>query len=443
MPLQAPVLLIVDYNLSRVSDVRHMREHARQHWNAQTWLVRSNPVEHDLHISDRVIDADPLAEDFILQVLAQLGDDTARIHAGLIFSDNAVASGAALLEQLGLPVDDAGLALGAFDKLLYRIHEQRDRALLARLGVMVPDFQRIECLNDVRNFALRQPRGFVIKPTCEGNNRGVVMVPPGGDCEQAFAEVAPYLDKGVLAEAFIPFSREYSYDGLGELWFITEKVSATGRYPVEVAQILPARLNDQERLAIRVAGEQVNRLVGQRIGPFHNEIKLSDSEHDTAVVEPNRRPGGMKIWTLAHAVYGLDLYAAWVDSVFAAAVPKALPEASCSAATVMFGVPRDMTLDVAQLGAIGPLVDETLALAAGVLGLAEDAIRVIECAWIATPSRLTHAVPRDNSDFVAQACVTLHDDRVDIRDLVAVLRERWLQVLDHHQACGRSLKAAS
>lgn len=443
MPLRAPVLLIVDYNLSRIADVRHMRDYARQKWHAQTWLVRADPQAHDKDISDRVIDVDPLAPGFVNLVLQQLGEDANRISAGMVFSDNAVASGAALLEQLGLPVDNARLALGAFDKLAYRIAENDQRPLLDQLGVSLPDFARIDCVNDVRNFALRQESGFVIKPACEGNNRGVVMVAPGDDCEQAFAEVEPYLHGGVLAEAFISFTREYSYDGLGDLWFITEKVSATGRYPVEVAQILPARLTEQERLAIRVAGEQVNRLVGQRIGPFHNEIKLSDDGEQTAVIEPNRRPGGMKIWTLAQAVHGIDLYSAWVDSVFTGQVPDALPDATCSAATVMFGVPRDVTLDVAELGDLPGLVNETLTLTAAALGLARTRIAVLESAWIAGASRLIHATPRDNSDFVAHACVTLHDPAVDIRDLVRVLREQWLLVLDRHLNAELLFKVAS
>lgn len=443
MPQRAPVLLIVDYNLSRIGDVLHMRNYARQQWGAETWLVRDNPQDHDRHISDRVIDADPLVPDFVSHVLRQLGEDSGRVSAGMVFSDNAVASGAALLEYLGLPVDDAKLALGAFDKLAYRIVERRDCPLLELWGIMLPDFRQIECINDVRDFALRQDRGFVIKPACEGNNRGVVMVAPGDDCEQAFAEVAPYLEGGVLAEAFISFTREYSYDGLGDLWFITEKVSATGRYPVEIAQILPARLNQPERQAIHRTGQEVNRLIGQRIGPFHNEIKLSDANYRTAVVEPNRRPGGMKIWTLAQAVYGVDLYAAWVDSVFSALLPQALPPATCSAATVMFGVLEDMTLDVIELGEIRPLVDDTLKLAAQVLDLAENDIAVLECAWIIGQSQLIHATPRDNSDFVAQACVALHNARIDIRDLVTVLREQWLTVLNRHLSAAQLFSVAS
>lgn len=443
MPPRAPVLLIVDYNLSRVGDVIRMREHARMQWGAQTWLVRATPRDHDREISDRVIDADPLDTNFISHALSQLGDERIRIVAGIVFSDNAVASGAALLERLGLPVDDALLALGAFDKRVYRIAENRIRTQLNQLRIILPDFACIDCLNDVRDFAARQDRGFVIKPACEGNNRGVVVVVPGGDYVQAFSQVRPYLEKGVLAEAFIEFPREYSYDGLGHLWFVTEKISATGRYPVEVAQILPARLSEGEQLAIQVAGNQANRLVGQRIGPFHNEVKLSDTGCNTAVIEPNRRPGGMKIWTLAQAVYGIDLYAAWVDSVFFGHVPQVIPPATCRAATVMFGVPRDVMFDVTVQSDLHTLVYEALALAAQALVIANEDIVLIECAWITGESRLIHAIPRDNSDFIALACVKLHDATVDMLDLVKVLRGLWLEVLERNLASGRLLKAVS
>jgi len=56
---------------------------------------------------------------------------------------------------------------------------------------------------------------------------------------------------------------------------------------------------------------------------------------------------------------------------------------------------------------------------------------------------LIHAIPRDNSDFVAQACVALHAPSVDIRDLVRVLREQWLLVLERCLAPELLLKVAS
>lgn len=442
MASPAPVLLIVDYNLSRVGDVLHLQHYARKRWQAQTWLFRATPQPLDSSISDRVFAADPLAPDFVELALEALGADAAAITAGLVFSDNAVASGAALLERLGLKVDDSRQAIGAFDKLAYRQQEALARGRLEAAQVMLPAFTRIQTLEDVKGFAAAQPQGFVIKPACEGNNRGVVMVPPQGDCASAFAEVADYLEQGVLAEAFIPFTREFSYDGLANLWFITEKVSASGRYPVEVAQVLPARISASERTAIHTTGVEVNRLVGQRTGPFHNEIKLNDAGTQTAVVEPNRRPGGMKIWTLAQAVYGVDLYAAWVDSVFSDDTPRALGPARCAAATVMLGVPNDQVIAPAALGDATTLIHATLAQVAGAGGLRDGELELLEGAWLSPTQRPVRAIPRDNGDFVAQACIALHSRDVDIREVISALRDTWLQVLSDAQA-PRPLRVAS
>ena len=38
-----PILLIVDYNLSRVDEVRHLRDHAREHHGATVILIRADP----------------------------------------------------------------------------------------------------------------------------------------------------------------------------------------------------------------------------------------------------------------------------------------------------------------------------------------------------------------------------------------------------------------
>src|SRR4029453_8524050 len=139
-------------------------------------------------------------------------------------------------------------------------------------------------------------------------------------------EVSTYLSDGVICEELIPYRREFSFDGIGSLSFITEKISATGRYPVELGQVLPARITPRERNTISVAGRLANLLVGQRNGPFHNEITLSDDGHRAAVVEPNRRPAGMKIWTIASLVYQVNLYHLWVDQAFGEEIPRELPQ---------------------------------------------------------------------------------------------------------------------
>lgn len=438
---QAGTLLIIDYNLSRMADVARMVAHARERHGVRTLLVRSNPGARDFAICDEVIDLDPVRADFVDLALAQLAPRRDTLRGGVVFSDNAVHSGALLLDRLGLRVDCATLALGAFSKYAYRLAETHHRELLNAQRVLVPDCVSIASLAELQAFAEAHPDGFVLKPSCEGNNRGVIVVRAGDDLQAAFDEVAPYLAGGIICEQLIPYRREYSYDGIGALSFITEKVGATGRYPVEVAQVLPARLTAVEQHTLQRAGQLCNMLVGQRDGPFHNEIKLSDDGAQAAVVEPNRRPGGMKIWSLAGAVYGVDLYALWVDSVLGASPVPALLAPLRQAATVMLGVPCDGVFSPASLGDGTLLFEQALAATVAQHGLRPGQLRTGEFGWLSPDERLIHAVPRDNADFVAQATIVLdtvgaarHDgvQSADIRDIVATLRECWLAVQTAH-----------
>lgn len=423
-------LLIVDYNLSRVEDVAHLARYARERYGARTVLIRSGPSERDRRICDDVIDLDPLADGFVDVAVARLAGIAGDLRAGIVFSDNAVQQGAALLERLGLAVDSASLAAGAFSKHAYRVAEHRVRALLEAQRVMVPDYAEAASVDDLRRFGAAHPGGFVVKPSCEGNNRGVVVVRDGDSMEAAFAEVAPYVSRGVICEAFIPFAREFSFDGLGALAFTTEKVSATGRYPVEVAQILPSRLAAHEADTLTHAGRLANLLVGQRDGPFHNEIKLSDDGLQAAVVEPNRRPAGMKIWWLARWAYGVDLFHAWIDTVWGVAPPVTLPEPARFAAAVMLGVAYDRQFSPQDVRAGADPLGDAIAGTVRTLGLRDGALQSQGFEWLHADRRFVHAIARDNADFVALACITLEPGDADIRDVVATLRASWPAALD-------------
>jgi hypothetical protein len=424
------ILLIVDYNLSRIDEVRRLRDHAHERHGATVVLVRADPTEADYLIADEVIDLDPLRDDFAEMGEKLLGDRRERIKAGIVFSDNAVRSGAELLERLGVPVDSPLLAEGAFSKHGYRLGEARVADLLTAQRIMVPDFAEIASLDQLRDFARTHPDGFIVKPALEGNNRGVVAVRAGDDLTAAFAEVLPYLEGGVICEELIPYRREYSFDGLGTLTFITEKLSATGRYPVEIAQVLPAALHKHERATLERAGRQANWLVGQCDGPFHNEIKLSDDGLHAAVVEPNRRPGGMKIWQLARWVYGIDLHHRWIDTAFGTATDTGHLTPGCSAATIMLGVADDRMFCPDDIpDGVDPFTDAVQATTEQ-LGLADGELTVTEFTWLLPERRLLHATARDNADFAAQGCVVLRGDRVDIRTVIHTLRETWSDILD-------------
>lgn len=428
--MNGPILLVVDYNLSRIDEVRHLRDHARERHGARMVLIRADPTEADYVMADEVIDLDPLREDFVELGEKLLGGRRERIRAGVVFSDNAVQRGAELLERLGIPVDSPRLAEGAFSKHRYWLDEARVADLLRAQRIMVPDFAEIASLDQLREFARDHPEGFVVKPAAEGNNRGVIVVRAGDDLTAAFAEVLDYLDGGVICEEFIPFRREFSFDGLGSLTFLTEKISAVGRYPVEIAQVLPARVDGRERATLEKAGRQANWLVGQCDGPFHNEIKLSDDGLRAAIVEPNRRPAGMKIWSLARWVYGINLHNQWIDTAFGAAADVGRLVPGCAAATVMLGVGRDRPFAPDDVAADAEPFADAVRATAEQFGLADGQLAVTEFSWLSTERRYIHAVARDNGDFAAQGCIVLHDDRADIRTVVHELRKAWSEALD-------------
>ncbi|MFI5782001.1 acetyl-CoA carboxylase biotin carboxylase subunit family protein [Nocardia sp. NPDC051570] len=437
-----PILLIVDYNLSRIDEVRHLRDHARERHGATVILIRVDPTEADHSIADEVIDLDPLRDDFAEMGEKLLDDRREWIRAGIVFSDNAVRSGAELLERLGVPVDSSRLAEGAFSKYRYRLGEARVADLLAAQRIMAPAFAEIASLDQLGDFARDHPEGFVVKPAAEGNNRGVVVVRSGDDLTAVFAEVLPYLEGGVICEELIPYRREYSFDGLGPLTFLTEKISACGRYPVEIAQVLPARVDEHERTTLERAGRQANWLVGQCDGPFHNEIKLSDDGLHAAVVEPNRRPGGMKIWSLARWVYGIDLHHHWIDTAFGTAADAGPLVPGCSAATVLLGVGSDRSFSPDDIATgVDPFADAVEATAER-FGLADGELIATQFSWLSTEPRDLHAVARDNADFAAQGCVVLHGDRVDIRPVVHALRENWSNALDRALALPTPVRKA-
>lgn len=421
------ILLIIDYNLTRVSDVKNIASYARERHDADTILIRANPTERDFQLCDCLIDLDPLADDFVERALVLLKPWRKNIRAGIVFSDDAVQTGAELLERLSLPVDSAALAVNAYSKRAYRGSEAHIRELLEGQQMFVPDFVEVFSVDDLRRFAANHPGSFVVKPSCEGNNRGVVIVRPGDDLEAAFAAVSTYLARGAICETLIPFDREYSFDGIGATEFITEKVTAYGRYPVEVAQILPAQITATERTTLTRAGRLANVLVGQHHGPFHNEIKLDDAGQRAAIVEPNRRPAGMKIWTIARHVYDTDFYRLWVDAAFGKVHEPRLDAATRRAATVMLGVPVDGMLRQPSQMEGELMFERTLTRAAALLEA--DSLRSIEFGWLGVGERFIPGLPRDNADFAAQACFCVNSDALDMRAAVATVRAIWLAVL--------------
>lgn len=424
-------LLIVDYNLSRFNDVKQMTDYAKARYGLETVLIRPHPVAADFEVATAVIDLDPRGPDFVKKAAEALAKLPFSLKAGCVFSDNAVYTGAQLLEHLGLVGDSAMLADAAYSKIIYREREKAHEALFKAERVYVPQFAVIHSAPELQAFAAAAPGGFVLKPACEGNNRGVLLLQKGADLEAALAEVARYGQEGLICEALIDYPYEFSYDGIGGLHFCTEKMSVHGRYPVECGQVVPARLAVAEAHLLERAGKLANRLVGQGIGPFHNEIKLNPATGEAAVIEPNRRPAGMRIWSLAEKVYGYNFYHLWIDAAMGALELHELPLPKGVAMIQMLGVPVDGVLQVppALMLDPAPLIAKVLQQLPPVFKADGSAVEWFDFKWNKASTDLVYHIPKDNSFFVAQICAFVPDVAFDIIELLTVFEGAWQNVI--------------
>ncbi len=420
-------LVIVDYNLTRFHDVKLMTDYAKSRYQAETILLRPNPQPCDREVATVIGDLDPRAADFIPKALQFLAPYCSGISAVLPFSDNGVVSGATLAGHLGMKSDSALLARNAYSKLSYREAEDRLRHYLEAQEIFVPRFARVSTRTELEAFADLCPNGFVLKPSCEGNNRGVLRLEKGCDLRAAFDEVEMYLKEGLICEELIPFDREYSFDGIGHLTFATEKMSVTGRYPVEKGQIVPARLSSDRLQSIERAGRAANLLVGQRIGPFHNEIKLDFSGTRSAVIEPNRRPAGMRIWHLAEKVYGVNFFKLWIDQLLGEGIPTTLPAPKGVAAILELAAPFN--------GTLSPAIDDPNFSGELLRKLLRDSPKGLMWSDFRFTQRggtLVNREPRDNSGFIAEICVFSDDPLADIREIGSRFEERFKESMREH-----------
>ena len=439
---QRKALIIVDYNLSRVNDVKTIRDYAARQHNLLTVLVRPNPLKHDFDIADYVIDADPLVSEFVERARAQLVELPCSLVAGLVFSDNAIVQGARLLESLQLPCDSSELAVNAFCKYRYRETENTLKPLLNAQSIFVPAVAEIHNRKTLKSFVDAHGNGVVIKPKAEGNNRGVILLrnPSVAEIDSALEEVAPYMASGVIVEECIPYLDEYSYDGIGGQYFLTEKFSTKGRYPVEFGQLVPAVVSQDRHQAIVRAGRAANLLVGQNHGAFHNEILVAEDNSKAGIVEPNRRPAGMKIWSLASRVFDQNLYEQWVDSALGYVNSEGMLATNAGAMMVMLPAPRDMYRTELRED-IGFYVELLHQQFAQQFPQYSNTIIWSDYEPVAPPMQRIYSPPRDNGDFLASVVLTSSDGAQVLKDVFAAIQDMWRATIDQ-QLFDESIKSA-
>ena len=306
------IFLIVDYNLSRVKEVKNIANIVYQNYGYKTTLVTSKGkgVFDDNIVS---LEYDSVTNGSLVKDVVKSLEKSGHVPvSGLVFSDDAIVTGSKLLECYNLITDSSLGAEKSYDKLLYRESEKIQKL---NIYIGVPEFYNLEKSKDCNKLFTKINQGFIVKPRKQGNNRGISSVYSVAELENSLNENI-YLNDKHIAEQLIDIENEFSVDGVGKLRFITKKLSIRGRFPIEIGQVLPPNIDNAIENRILSANSMANSIVEQNIGAFHNEIMICSKNKNAYVVEPNRRPGGMGIWELIKKVYGIDLYREWILSSF-------------------------------------------------------------------------------------------------------------------------------
>jgi biotin carboxylase len=173
---------------------------------------------------------------------------------------------------------------------------------------------------DIDSFADRYGYPLIVKPADGTASYGVFRLNGPRDAESVWQRVTalrgrrmehatmPLAVGDFLIEQYVDgpeYSVEcFSFAGRHVLIGITEKLTADEHF-AELGHLLPARLDEHARTAVRAAVSGLLDAVGLRDGLSHTEVRLGPD--GPAIIETHNRHGGDGIDRLVHGVYGIDL----------------------------------------------------------------------------------------------------------------------------------------
>ncbi len=379
------VIGIFGYNNTRLYDVKNLQNLAKKRFNAEILLIKEGISSADREVTPFCLDHKP-EDPHITSILNEyLLSINLEMIVAMPFSDKGVIGAAHFANDMNLFGDDATTSLAMVDKKEFRVLEA---VLMAdALEYKIPFFDIANSEDEIlRIYAKR--RKFFIKPTSEGNSRGCMAINSLADVKAWLSQFRHLIPHGVICEEILSKNNEYSFDGVGNKFWITRKFTAEGAYRAEYQHIVPAPLNDDVRKRIHFHLEPLMKKLGSNGGAFHHEFFLLESGQIASVV-PNRRPAGMWIWDLASwAHIDFDPWMRWMDHCVNGFSPKfeLKPDGFAGIRAVIAkqnGVLKK--LDMASMRA------ELFEL------FGEDNVRI---AALKEVSQKVNSVPRDNSDFL-------------------------------------------
>jgi biotin carboxylase len=176
---------------------------------------------------------------------------------------------------------------------------------------------------------------LIVKPMSGSGSVGILRLAGSGELADIWARMTATGDGPWIVEDFLDgpeFSVEaFSAKGTHHVVAVTEKQIDADTF-VELAHIIPARIEEADRAQIAAYVHEFLTLVGLRTGPSHTEVKLTS--RGPRIIESHDRIGGDKIRDLVQMSTGIDLLEQTIDTALGG-TPDLKPRQS-SAAAVRF-----------------------------------------------------------------------------------------------------------
>ncbi len=417
-------LLVIGCAQGRVRDLYHLFAVAKRNYGFGSLLICQTGTEIDEQQCDRVIYTDLTDSAKMVQVAEQLM--ALDIATGVIFSDSATRHGPKLLHSLNLLDAELDHCTTGNDKFEFRKREAELKEEAPNYSY-APGFQELSTVSEVAELLGRYPNGIILKPKSEAGSRGVSRIRCHEEITDAFLNAEVFSTNGLVAEELLTITQEFSFDGVGDTCFVTAKIVANGRFPVEIGQLVPAPVTEQLREKIAGMGRWMNRLASPMATAFHNEIGLLASDEEgspyLAAIESNQRPAGMKIWTLAEKVFARDFYEYWLESRLGVAVEQVELTANGSALTIMLGVEEGCVINHSVYA---DQIETAFTSACQDVGL-----NLFDFEWYENGLILGREA-RSNAEFAAQACMHSSSAISDINAVFGQVQALWQSVLSDY-----------
>lgn len=415
------VIIIFGYNNTRIYDIERIKKYAHTEHDASIMLCKETLTSEDSRLTPYTLQIDfdkrdrLSLKDQMKKILEYTHHNKLQPIGCLSFSDKGIMLGSLFAASMNLAHDDPDVANACIDKYEFRVLE---KSAVTPAWYKKPFFTRVFSYDEAVRIICESSYPLFLKPAQEGNSRGCIQVNSLEDLEENKELLLPYFKNGVMIEQCIQGCDEFSFDGVNDNYVITEKKTSAGRFRVETQHVVPAPLSDSHYERLYMAGLIVSWISGSSGGAVHNELFLDKATGNVYCVEPNRRPGGLKLWDwVSESFHGVDFWESWIS--WACSKPKRsgnLEELSSYTGCKM--------LEPSKSGILSSIDAKTIKKIQSLEGVVDIAVTKKIGATITTNLK-------DNSDFVGYV-VCKSDNSEHLYDLLAKVSRLALSALIIH-----------